>query len=192
MTDQPDIRKGRSRQDTALDGERFGKLLVLRKHATDKRSYDRIWLCLCDCGTEVTRTTSSLKRGGLKHCGCECIRRGMVPNIKPGRMGFKHTRQSRLLGDVKRRAKVAGEPCDLEIADLETPDFCPALGIPLDWNAGVRADNLPSIDKVRPELGYTKGNVRMISYRANRLKSDASAEDIEGILRYIKTHIEGC
>lgn len=186
MTAAPNIRAGRSRQDTALDGQRFGKLTVVRKHSTDKRNYERVWLCRCDCGGEVAKRSSTLKRGGNKHCGCESIRKGMVPSMRRGGASFTHTKQSLLLADVRRRARNAGEPCDLTIDDLIAPEFCPALGIRLDWEAGVRADNLPSVDKIDPAGGYMRGNVAIISFRANRLKNNATLAEVEGIARYMR------
>ncbi len=105
-------------------------------------------------------------------------------------MGFAHTKESHLLADVKRRAKKSNEPFNLDIDDIDVPEFCPALGLRLDWEAGLRADNLPSLDKVIPKLGYIKGNVRMISFRANRLKNNATLSDIQGILSYMKDHLK--
>lgn len=186
MTKKPDIRAGVSRQDTALDGQRFGRLTVLRKHSTKHRSYERVWLCRCDCGNEVAKRGASLKGAGLKHCGCECLKRGMVPNTRAGRMGFVHTKQSLLLADIRRRAKLAGYECNLTVEDLDAPAFCPAIGIRLDWHAGIRADALPSVDKIDPAGGYVRGNVAIISLRANRLKNNATLAEVEGIARYIR------
>ena len=56
------------------------------------------------------------------------------------------------------------------------PDVCPVLGIPLDQDPkgkGERSDNSPSLDKFIPSLGYVKGNIHIISWRANHLKNDA-------------------
>lgn len=111
----------------------------------------------------------------------------MIPNTRKGRMGFVHTKQSLLLADIRRRAKAAGYECDLEIADLDAPALCPAIGIPLDWHAGVRADGLPSVDKINPAGGYVKGNVAVISFRANRLKNNATLAEVEGIARYMRS-----
>ena len=40
----------------------------------------------------------------------------------------------------------------------------------------------PSLDRIVPELGYVKGNIRVISNRANHLKSDATLEEHRKIL----------
>ena len=74
--------------------------------------------------------------------------------------------------------------------DIKFPDICPVLGIPviLEQIDGPRkrTDNTPSLDRIIPELGYVKGNVEMISWRANRLKNDAKLYEIELLLRYMK------
>lgn len=41
--------------------------------------------------------------------------------------------------------------------------------------------NSPSLDKINPIKGYVKGNVRVISQRANWLKNDATYEEMETI-----------
>lgn len=54
-----------------LIGQRFGKLLVIKK-AEEKLPYsDSIaWICQCDCGNTIITTTSSLKSGNTSSCGC--------------------------------------------------------------------------------------------------------------------------
>jgi len=52
-----------------LTGQRFGKLVVLKRADNGKHNQAR-WLCRCDCGKDKTLTTSSLKSGDTKSCGC--------------------------------------------------------------------------------------------------------------------------
>ena len=49
-----------------LMNKQFGRLIVLEKSNLGRYK----WLCLCDCGNEVTVTTSSLRSGNTKSCGC--------------------------------------------------------------------------------------------------------------------------
>jgi hypothetical protein len=52
-----------------LTGQRFGYLVVVEYAGT--RGYDRgFWLCQCDCGNTNYVTTSHLKSGHTKSCGC--------------------------------------------------------------------------------------------------------------------------
>jgi len=52
-----------------LEGQRFGKLTVLKRSGSDKHK-KALWTCECDCGGETTVTTGQLKSGHTKSCGC--------------------------------------------------------------------------------------------------------------------------
>lgn len=52
-----------------LDGERFGKLVVIKYVGKDK--WNRAtWLCKCNCGKETTVQSGNLRSGHTKSCGC--------------------------------------------------------------------------------------------------------------------------
>lgn len=91
-----------------------------------------------------------------------------------------------ILRSSRTRAKRIGVPHDITLADVPMPEVCPVLNIPLfsnpDRNWAGPCDNSPSIDQIVPRLGYTKGNVRVISHRANRLKCDGTLEELELIV----------
>lgn len=96
-----------------------------------------------------------------------------------------------MLYSAKRRAARDKLPFDLEESDIVIPKYCPILGIELDYTNKNTRENSPSLDKIIPELGYVKGNVEVISCRANRIKSDATIDEIEAILNYFKRHTNG-
>lgn len=52
-----------------LEGQRFGRLLVLYLTTSDKHR-SRRWVCKCDCGEYVVVRASNLKKGATKSCGC--------------------------------------------------------------------------------------------------------------------------
>lgn len=85
---------------------------------------------------------------------------------------------------ARQRAKTKGIPFNIEFTDLVFPTHCPILGIELksysgntDRKPGGRVDSY-SIDRIIPELGYTKGNVQVISHQANAMKSNATKEEL--------------
>lgn len=94
-----------------------------------------------------------------------------------------------LLHAAKKRAKDYNVPFSITIEDIIVPTHCPILGIELQFNTGTVKDNSPSVDRIKPELGYIKDNIRVISYKANRYKSNLSAEQLTRILAYIKGEI---
>lgn len=100
------------------------------------------------------------------------------------------TPASRLLSLTKYRARKRGLPFDLQIEDIVVPDFCPVLGLPLYRNSGGRAQgpNSPTVDRIDPDLGYVKGNVRVISARANAIKSNATPEELLRVAVYFQEH----
>ena len=90
----------------------------------------------------------------------------------------KQSPEARLFHSAKSRAKQLGLPFNIDMADCHVPEYCPILGIPLNMEAEERTDNTPSIDRIIPERGYVKGNVVVISWRANRLKNNATVEEL--------------
>jgi hypothetical protein len=85
---------------------------------------------------------------------------------------------------AKLRAKKNNLEFNLELDDIVIPTTCPVLGIPLS-RTGIRHDGSPSLDRIDNTKGYIKGNIAVISWRANALKKDASIEEIRLILKYM-------
>jgi hypothetical protein len=77
-------------------------------------------------------------------------------------------------------------PFDLSVEDLVVPEVCPILGMKLLWSDGPRKENSPSLDRSIPELGYVKENVHIISWRANRIKNNATPEELIAIAEYME------
>jgi hypothetical protein len=84
----------------------------------------------------------------------------------------------RWLAVTKNRAKNEGFPFNLVEEDITIPEICPILGIVLKRNKRKLSYDSPSIDKIRPKLGYVKGNIQVISQRANVMKNDATPEEL--------------
>lgn len=92
-----------------------------------------------------------------------------------------------LLDQTRSSARRHGKEFNLTKDDLAIPPFCPILGIPLFRTPGKRTDNTPSVDRTDNSVGYVKGNVRVISWRANQLKRDATVQELEALLAYMKS-----
>lgn len=99
----------------------------------------------------------------------------------------KEISMKRMLAGAKQRAKERGLMFNLHYDDIQTPNLCPVLRIPLIPSVdGSYSDNSPSLDRKIPYLGYVKGNVKVISMRANALKSNATSAELEAVLKYVK------
>lgn len=131
------------------------------------------------CGAEFT------SKGNKKYCSEQC-RKGAWANGNRASINEQNARNKtkQILSRLKFRAKSQGIPFDLDETDIVIPDVCPVLGIALVWNQGKGYHpNSPSVDKITPTKGYIKGNVRVISARANLLKNDATVEELTAVLR---------
>jgi hypothetical protein len=65
---------------------------------------------------------------------------------------------------------------------------CPILGTPLEWSTfhgKGTVPNSPSLDRIDPVKGYVKGNVWIISSRANAIKNDATHEELKLVTKAV-------
>lgn len=93
---------------------------------------------------------------------------------------------------AKQRASAKGVPFDIDYTDFDIPEKCPLLDIPLvkHIGQGKAYDDSPSLDRIYPELGYVKGNIWVISNKANRVKNDVGVETLQKIANRLKNKIE--
>lgn len=80
---------------------------------------------------------------------------------------------------AKKRAKLSGIDFDLSAEDLTLPERCPYLNIELTMEGDLSQKF--SLDRIDNSKGYVKGNVEVISLRANKLKNDANAAELLAI-----------
>lgn len=52
-----------------LIGQRFGRLIVIKREGKDKHNR-ATWLCKCDCGNEKVVNSNNLRNGSTTSCGC--------------------------------------------------------------------------------------------------------------------------
>jgi hypothetical protein len=95
-----------------------------------------------------------------------------------------------LLTRARGRARQLGLEFDLAVDDLRPlPSVCPALGIPLTPPGGGGASL--SIDRIDNTRGYVRGNVVIVSLRANRLKNNATVDELVKIARFYEALTSG-
>lgn len=96
---------------------------------------------------------------------------------------------ARMLYTAKARAKKLGIRFSLTRSDLEPlPTRCAILGVRLrPSSCGSAKPNSYSIDRINPRCGYVPGNIAVISHRANQIKNDATAEELEAVARWLRS-----
>lgn len=95
-----------------------------------------------------------------------------------------------MLQGAKQRAKKLGLPFNLTRDDIIIPEICPIFGYELKISEGLPSAYSPSIDRIVPEKGYVKGNIQIISWRANDIKGNATPEELRKVADYIESHLK--
>lgn len=91
--------------------------------------------------------------------------------------------QKILLLSAKHRSIKKGVPCTIIEEDIHIPAVCPVLGISIEkrFNADGKKGaypNSPSLDRIDNLKGYEKGNIQVISSKANSMKNSASPKEL--------------
>lgn len=99
--------------------------------------------------------------------------------------------ESRLYSSCKSRANKNGYEFNLTLEDIKIPDICIYLGIPLtrEYGNGKLFSNA-SIDRIDSSKGYTKDNIQIISLLANRMKQNATKEQLIEFAKRVLTMYE--
>ena len=117
-----------------------------------------------------------------------------VSRHKAGKVG-------QLFRAAQERAHKKGLEFSITVADVVIPTHCPILNIPIDPGTGRKSDTprdnklvgardcSPSLDRIDNNLGYTKDNTMVISWRANYLKNTASLDELIQLGEFAKQMI---
>jgi hypothetical protein len=170
-----------------LTGQQFERLLVLRL----KQRAPIKWECQCACGSIVIARTGDLRKKHTRSCGClqrETAGRGKSYH------GLSNTPSWNLWNRAKRRA--SAHNVEFSITPFDVKDIwpldnkCPILGIVLECNPNGKQGpqrQSPSLDRIESTRGYVKGNIAVISYHANLLKSSESNPMVfEAIAKWLR------
>lgn len=107
----------------------------------------------------------------------KAVRRAYQDRILASQDGYK----KRLLDRARGRAIERGIPFELTLGNVQWPVRCPILGVELIYGgqrgSGIR-DNGASLDRIDPNGGYTVGNTQVLSVKANRMKNDATLDEL--------------
>ena len=93
-----------------------------------------------------------------------------------------------LMYAFKKRAKQQKVPFDLTVEDIRDllkngGNICPVLGVKMTISELGSGDTnySPSFDRIYPKKGYVKGNIVIVSNKANRIKTDATVNEIRKV-----------
>lgn len=188
-----------STQFIDLTGKRAGRLVIVSRAENGKGGQPR-WNCVCDCGGKAVSYGPTLRKAinpdkysATTHAtnSCGCLQREVAKArivAASTTHGQSKTLRYRMWSSAKKRARQAGVPFTLRFVDFPAmPTVCPVLGISINMNARRGpCSNSPTLDRIVPSLGYVKGNVAIISHRANTIKSDGTLDEILAVAEYVR------
>jgi hypothetical protein len=91
-----------------------------------------------------------------------------------------------LLINCRNRAKERNLEFDLTKEDIIVPALCPILLKPLICGDKNDYSFSPSVDRIDNSKGYTKDNIQVISMKANKMKNNATKEELLNFAKWIK------
>ena len=97
-----------------------------------------------------------------------------------------NNREKNLFQQARYRAKTKNISFDIEVSDIIIPETCPILGLPLKKSIDGNRDLSPSLDRIDNAKGYIKGNIQVISAKANTMKHNADKEDLINFSNWVK------
>ena len=148
-----------------IGGQRFGRLVVVRRVASKAKR--TLWECLCDCGsTTIVRTDHLIHSPRTESCGClwrERTRESGISNIKHGHArGTKRHQIYKTWQGMNQRCSNPHNPKfpayggrGIKVCEAWVHSFAAFLA-----DVGDRPSPGMSIDRINNDGNYEPGNVR--------------------------------
>ena len=158
------------------EGERYGRLTIIREVEPAGSSHKRVrrFLCRCDCGNEIICRLPNLKSGTTKSCGCY---RKFVSSNRRDCHHLQNTRIYRIWCGMKRRCyNKHNEHFDryggrgIIVCDEWKTDFMNFY----DWAMSNGYDDKLSIDRINNEGNYEPSNCRWANQKQQIVNSTAA------------------
>ena len=72
-----------------------------------------------------------------------------------------------------------------DVMDIGRPKICRYLEVELDYMATKVSPNSPSVNRIDPSLGYVRGNIEIISNKANSMLLNATKEELKTFIKNV-------
>lgn len=189
------------RKKVNLLGQKFGLLTIIEERPPTPRGHSS-WLCLCDCGNYIVRTSTSMKRSKFSSCGCwhrEGADNPLYKGVGEISGNWFHSVIHRAASGRKSRYAIEKKlEIDIQfIWDLflKQGRKCALSGIVLSFpKSGNKEDmkaSTASLDRIDSLKGYTKDNVQWVHKDINRMKNIYSQEYFINMCKAVSTNAGG-
>jgi hypothetical protein len=168
-----------------LIGKKFGRLTVIKnvERPEKYKNTEAYWKCACDCGKVIIVSTSSLRSGNTKSCGC--LRAELLGAMakRVNRIGVGESAFNRIYYDYKRTAKRRNIEFDIseDYFKYLVQQNCYYCGIEPFRTISMKSKNgdfiCNGIDRIDNSSGYIKGNVVSCCKNCNQSKNDKSVQE---------------
>jgi hypothetical protein len=98
---------------------------------------------------------------------------------------YENNKDRSTLDSIRTRAKRSGLPFDIDLEDINNYDICPVFGFKLERGSLSEKRKSPSVDRIVPSRGYVKGNIQIISDKANSMKQGATPEELRMFAKWV-------
>lgn len=171
-----------------LTGQKFGRLIVLRRSQTKNTKI--FWLCKCECGKIHEASGALLVRGNIKSCGC--YKRDV--HSLPGDEGsFNELFRIYALNAKKSKRPFSLTKEEFREISCRPCFYCGELPKPF-YSRNRKNGVLPfvsnGIDRINNMLGYEKANCLACCGVCNFMKRDMSIDDFKEHIGKISTNME--
>lgn len=157
-----------------VTGQRFGKLVVLKKTGVKNKS--ALWLCQCDCGNYKEVTLQHLKKG-TKSCGClskeVAVERGRKSMIgeRSKKHGMYGTKLYNIWAGMKRRCYNKNSNYYHEYGGrgiIVCNDWKYDFKSFYDWSISNGYKEGLSIDRIKTDGNYEPNNCRWATWKVQQ------------------------
>lgn len=136
------------------------------------------------------------QNSGRKYC-TECAKKRNRDQVREwyhkrpreSRLAAGERQKEKLLSDVpyrlytraRNRTRKVELDCTILPEDIIVPDVCPVLKTPFEYGTYYTA----SLDRIDSTKGYIKGNVQVMSHKANAMKNSATKEELIEFAKWV-------
>jgi hypothetical protein len=189
-----------------LDGQKFGKLTVIKYDHTEKPRGTAIFLCSCECGNIVPVASGHLRSGHTQSCGCYHQEQAAISSTN-NTWGRKH-KNPQIISAKHIWERSYSDGCSFETFMILSQKPCYYCGI-LPSNTfnkyltkrgtltntkvkEVWAEQAyftyNGLDRIDPSKDHSEDNVVPCCFRCNRAKDDMTAEEFKVWLQRLTNH----